>query len=105
MKLPPEKVIQEFFLIYRLKGAQKGVDVLARYYGLRRMKITVDGRRVGNKDESCYYQNKAYFTRRGFNKFNVLHEFYHHLVDGLELNENREEREADRFAREVLKRA
>jgi hypothetical protein len=29
---------------------------------------------------------------------------YHHLVDGLELSESREEREADRFAREMLRK-
>ena len=105
MKLPSKKIIDEFHLTYELLGAEKGINVLARYYGVRRMRILLDGRRVGKGDEASYFQNRAFFTKKGLTKANVLHEFYHHLVDGLELSESREEREADRFAREVLKRA
>lgn len=102
MKLPSKKIIEDFHLTYELSGAQKGIDVLAKYSGVHRMRIILNGRRVGNNDEACYDNNKAFFTRRTLNQSNVLHEFYHHLVDGLELSENREERKADRFAREML---
>ena len=48
--LPSKRIYEEFRLIYELKGAQRAVNLLARYYGIRRMKIVVDGRRVGNGD-------------------------------------------------------
>ena len=46
------------------------------------MKIIADGRRVGNSDEASYdYESyTAYFKKKGLDKFNVLHEFYHHLA-------------------------
>ena len=42
--------------MYELKGALKAVDMLSSYHGIRRMKIVVDGRKVGNSaraSESC----------------------------------------------------
>ena len=45
--IPSRKVREEFRLTYELKGVQKAVDMLSRYYGIRRVKIVVDGRRVG----------------------------------------------------------
>jgi hypothetical protein len=50
------------------------------------MKIILNGRKVGNGDRACYFENKAYFTKRGLTKQTVLHELYHHLVsvNGLE---------------------
>ena len=103
---PSKKVCEEFYLTYELKGAQKAVDYLSRYYGIRRMKIIVDGRRVGNNDEACYYKNVAYFKRRGLNKRNMLHEFYHHLVyaNELDLSETREERQANRYSLMILRK-
>lgn len=58
------------------------------------MKIIVDGRRAGNGDEACYDRNVAYFTKRSVKKFNILHEFYHHLVSvyHIEISESGEER-------------
>ncbi len=103
--IPSRKVREEFRLIYELKGAQKAVDVLSRYYGIRRMKIVVDGRKVGNSDDACYYDYVAYFQKRKLNKRNVLHEFYHHLayVYDLDLSDSREEREANRYSRMLRK--
>jgi hypothetical protein len=62
---------------------------------------------VGNGDEACYDNCVAYFTKRGLNKPNVLHELYHHLayVNDWSMSERREESEANRYARKVLKRA
>ena len=101
--IPSKKVREEFRLMYELKGAQMAVNYLSRYYGIRRMKIVVDGRRVGNDDEACYYDYVAYFKKRGINKRNVLHEFFHHLayVNDLDLSDSREEREANRFAKRI----
>ena len=107
--IPSKKVCEEFYLTYELKGAQKGVNVLARYYKIRAPKIILNGRRVGNGDEASYRADHyvAYFTKRGLDKFNVLHEFYHHLVyiNEWDMSEGKEEREANRYAKKVLKTA
>jgi hypothetical protein len=104
--IPRKKIREKFLLTYELKGAQEAVNLLTRYYGIRRMKIILDGKRVGNEDEACYFSNKAFFTRRGLNKRNVLHELYHHIVEAyeLEISERMEERLANRFVREILKK-
>lgn len=46
IRVPSKKVCEEFHLTYELKGAEKAVKVLTEFYGIRRMKIIVDGRRV-----------------------------------------------------------
>lgn len=101
--IPSRKVCEEFYLTYELKGAQKAVNYLSRYYGIRRMKIIVDGRRVGNSDDACYYDYVAYFKKKGLNKRNVLHEFFHHLafVYNLGYSDYREEKEANRYSKEL----
>jgi hypothetical protein len=57
------------------------------------MKVVLDGRRVGNGDVACCFENRVYFTKRGLNKRTVLHELYHHLVyvKGLETPQTKEE--------------
>ncbi len=102
--IPSKKVREDFRLMYELKGAQKAVDMLSRYYGIRRMKIVVDGRKVGNRNDACYYDTVAYFKKRKLNRRNVLHELFHHLayVYDLDLSDSREEREANRYVRIVL---
>lgn len=104
--IPSRRVIEEFLLTYELKGCQKAVNLLTRYYGIRRMKIVVDGRRVGNGDEAGYEDNIAYFTKRGLNKRNVLHELYHHLsyVNDWVMSGRKEEKEASRYATKILKK-
>jgi len=74
------------------------------------MRIKLDGKRVGARKGNgwlaCYSENKAYFTKRGLNKRTVLHEFYHHLVEtkGLELPERIEEKQANSYASEFVKK-
>jgi hypothetical protein len=104
--IPRKRVREKFLLTYELEGCQKGVDFLTRYYGIRRMKIVVDGRRVGNGDIACYENNRAYFTKRGLNKHNVLHELYHHLVyvNGLDMPKRMEEKDANHYAKGFVKR-
>jgi hypothetical protein len=99
-----KKIREKFLLTYELKGCQKVVDFLTRYYGIRRMKIVLDGRRVGNGDIACYDNCRAYFTKRGLTKRTVLHELYHHLVyvSEMEMPETKEERTANRYARDFL---
>ena len=100
---PSRRMCKRFRLTYELEGAQKAVDLLARYYRIRRMRIVVDGRKVGNSDEASYDYDSytAYFKKRTIGKRLVLHEFYHHLayVEDWDMSERREEREADRFVR------
>ena len=100
------KVCEKFYLIYEMKGTQKGVDVLTEYYRIPKMKIVMDGRRVMKGYPCDYFEDIACFTKKGLNRKNVLHELYHHVIKNkeLEIPEKREEREACRFVREVLKK-
>jgi hypothetical protein len=106
IRIPSKRICQKFHLTYELKGAQRGVEVLTRYYGIRKMKIVVDGRRVGNGYECEYFEGFALFTKKGLNKRNVLHELYHHFVEekGIELSEKKEERLANLFVGKVMKK-
>jgi hypothetical protein len=65
------------------------------------MRIILNGRRVGNGDIAVYFQNRAYFTKRGLTKRTILHELYHHLVyvNGMDMTKTTEERDANRYAR------
>jgi len=103
--IPPKKAREKFLIIYELEGSQKAVNFLTKYYGVRRMKIVFNGRRVGNGNIACYFENRAYFTKRGLKKRTVLHELYHHLVciKELELSSRIEEKDANNYAREFLK--
>ena len=87
-------------MIYELEGAQKGTDILTKYYQITKMKIIVNGRRVMRGCDCDYFDNVACFTKSGLCKQNVLHELYHHIVEnlGFEIPEKKEEQEARRFA-------
>jgi hypothetical protein len=104
MRVPSKKVRERFFLIYALAGCQKAVDFLTKYYGIRRMRIKLNGRKVGNGDIAVYCENKAFFTKRALAKRTVLHELYHHLVyvNGLDMPKGTEERAANSYARDFL---
>jgi hypothetical protein len=104
IRVPSKKIRGEFLLIYELEGCQKAVDFLTKHYGVRRMKIILNGRKVGNGDIAVYFENKAYFTKRGLTKRTVLHELYHHLVyvNGLKMLKGIEERAANSYPREFL---
>ncbi len=104
IKVPSRKVRERFRLVYELEGCQKAVDFLTKYYRVRRMRIILDGRKVGNGDIAVYFQNRAYFTKRGLNKRTVLHELYHHLVylNDLDTTKTKEEKAANSFVRDFL---
>lgn len=59
--IPSKKVCKDFNLVYELECAQKAVDMLARYYKVRPMKIIVHGRRVGRNYLGYYLDNKSYY--------------------------------------------
>lgn len=105
IRVPPKRIREKFLITYELLGCQKAVDFLTEYCGIRRMRIILNGRKVGNGDRACYFENKAYFTKKGLNKRTTLHEFYHHLVDAkrLDIPIRKEEKEANKYAREFLK--
>jgi hypothetical protein len=105
VKLPPKNVRERFLLIYELEGCQKAVNFLTKYYGITKIKIVFNGRKVGNNYLGCYLENHAFFKKEGLTKQIVLHEFYHHLVEvrSLELPLKREEKEANNYARHFLK--
>lgn len=98
--IPPKKVREEFLVTYELKGCQKAVDLLTGCYEIKRLKIILDGRRVGNGHEAIYFDCKAHFKKKTLNKDNVLHELYHHIVsmNGLDMSERSEERKANSYA-------
>jgi len=103
IRVPPEKIRERFHLVYELEGCQKAVNFLTKYYGVGRMKIVLDGRKVGKGYTAYYSQNKAYFTKRGFTKRTVLHELYHHLACSKQMDKpcRIEEKEANTYAREL----
>jgi predicted SprT family Zn-dependent metalloprotease len=107
IRVPSKRVCEEFRLIYELRGAQAGVDFLTEYYGIRRMGIIVNGRRISKKKSwrAEYYRAKGYFKRSTLNKSLVLHELAHHIVacDGLKVKRAREEKLANDFVRNVIK--
>jgi hypothetical protein len=111
IRVPPKRIREKFLIIYELKGCQKAVDFLTEYYGVKRMRIILDGKRVGTRKGNgwlaCYSENKAYFTKRGLKKRTVLHELYHHMVEmkGLELPERIEEKQANSYAIEFVKKS
>jgi hypothetical protein len=70
------------------------------------MKIKLNGRKVGNRWIASYFQNRAYFTKKGLTRRTVLHELYHHLayVNGLNVSKTKEERTANSYSRDFLGR-
>jgi len=101
IRVPSKKIRERFLLVYELEGCQKAINYLVKYYGVRRMRIVLNGRKVGNGDIAVYFQNRAYFTKKGLNKQTILHELYHHLayVNNMDLSEAKEERAANSYAR------
>ena len=107
IRIPSKKVCEKFHLTYELKGAEKAVKVLTEYYGIPKMKIILNGRRVMRACDCDYFEGIACFTRRGLKKRNVLHELYHYIVENknIEMSEAKEEREANTFARAVIRKS
>jgi len=97
LRLPSKNVCERFHLTYELQGAQKGANILTRYYRVRRMKVVVDGRRVTKGCLAEYGRNRAYFKKRIIRKRLVLHELYHHIVEAKRLTMplSEEEQRAD----------
>jgi hypothetical protein len=105
IRIPSKRIRERFLIVYELEGCQKAVNFLTDYYGTRRIKIILNGKKVGKHNIALYYENKAYFTKKGLKKRTVLHELYHHLVcsKGIETSSGTEEKEANNYAREYLK--
>jgi hypothetical protein len=104
IRVPSKKIRERFLLVYELEGCQKAVDFLTKYYRVRRMKIKLNGRKVGNRWIASYFQNRAYFNKRGLTKRTVLHELYHHLiyVNDLDMTGTREERAANSYSKAFM---
>jgi hypothetical protein len=102
IRVPCKKTRERFLLIYELEGCQSAVDFLAKYYRVRRMRIILNGKKVGNGNSASYFRNRAYFTKKGLAKRTVLHELYHHLVyaNHLEMPYRKEEKAADSYAKD-----
>lgn len=78
---------------------------LTEHHGVKRMRIVLDGKRVGKGCSGYYLKNREYFTKRGLKKRTVLHELYHHLVEvkDSQMPLRKEERDANSYARDFLK--
>lgn len=102
VKLPQRRIREKFLIIYELEGCQKAV-FLSKYYGVRRMRIVLNGKKVGKWCLGMYLKNCAYFKKEGLTRKIVLHELYHHLITskGFELAIMTEEKEANNYAREL----
>ena len=105
IKMPPIRIRERFHVVYELEGAQKGVNFLAKYYRVKRMKVVFNGRKVCKAYIAYYLSGTAFFTRKGLEKRPVLHEMYHHIIEvyEIDLSSRVEEKEADNYAREFLK--
>jgi hypothetical protein len=70
------------------------------------MRIILNGKRVKKESLAWYLENKACFKKEGLKKRTVLHELYHHLVasKGFELAIRTEEKEANNYSKEFLKK-
>jgi hypothetical protein len=104
IRVPPKKIREKFLIIYELHGCQKAVNFLTEYHGVKRMRIILDGKRVGKGYSGYYLKKRAYFTKRGLTKRIVLHELYHHLIEtkDYDMRSNIEEKEANTYARKFL---
>lgn len=104
--VPPKRIRERFLIIYEREGCQRAVNYLTEYYGVRKMKVILDGKRVGRRKSNgwiaSYRKGKAFFTKQGFKRRLVLHEFYHHLVamKGLEMTLGEEEKNARSYSRD-----
>jgi len=104
VRIPSKRIRERFLITYELEGCQKAVNFLTDYYGTRRIKIILNGKKVGKHNIALYYENRAYFTKKGLKKRTVLHELYHHLVyvNSLEMPKTEEEKDANRYARDFV---
>lgn len=105
IRVPPKRVREQFTIVYELHGAQRAVNYLSQFYSLGKMKIILNGKKVGRGYEAYYFEGEAYFTKRGLKKRNVLHEYFHFLVDSrnVDMPERIEEKEANSYAKNFLK--
>ena len=105
VELPSKRIHEKFLIVYELKGCQKAVNLLTKYYGVRKMRIVLDGKRTGKTCIAFYEKNRAIFKKQGLNRMTVLHEFYHFLVDAkrLEMPIRKEEKEASTYAKAFIK--
>jgi len=68
VKLPPPRIREKFLITYELEGCQKAVNYLSKYYGVKRMRIVLNGRKVGKSCVGWYLENRAYFKKEGLKK-------------------------------------
>ena len=106
IRIPRKRIREEFNLTYELFGCQRAVDYLSKHYEVKRMKIILNGKKLGRGYEAFYYHGKAYFSRKSLNKRTILHEYYHFLAEskGLDIPERVEEKEANAYAKEFQKK-
>ena len=63
IRVPPKRIRENFLIIYELQGYQRAVYFLTEYYGIRRMKIILNGKKVG-KTCVARYENKIATSKK-----------------------------------------
>ena len=64
VKLPTKRVREKFLITYELEGCQKAVNFLTEYYGVRKMKIVLEGKKVGKNFLGSYLKNTHISKRK-----------------------------------------
>ncbi len=114
---PPLSVCRDY-LWWTSWNVQKASTIITNYYNVPPMQIITDQKQVkANRCEKAKKEgwiawyvrgaNKAYLTTAGINPTVLLHEIVHHIVywGKAPIPKDKEEKAADAFAREILKRA
>ena len=87
------------------RGIQSSILLVFRYSEVHRGTYSVLGRKQV-EGVAFYMSNRAVFKKRGLDRRTILHEVFHHLANanGLVMPERTEEKEANDYARQFLKR-
>lgn len=57
VKLPSKKIRERFLITYELKGCHKAVNYLTDYYSVKKMRIILNGKKVGKGCVGLYSEN------------------------------------------------
>jgi len=101
VRVTRKRIRERFLLTYELWDARGQQTFCPEYYGVGRMTIVFDGRKVGSRWAVCYLENRAYFKKKGLKRRTALHELYHHLAysKGVDEPYRIEEKEANNYAK------
>jgi hypothetical protein len=68
VRFPSKRRRAKFLIIYELEGYQKAVNYLTAHYGVNKMRVVLNGKKVIKGFLTNYFENTAYFTNKGLNR-------------------------------------